>query len=104
MNGNITSEGGTSASTPIAAVMISLLNDARAQMGKSTLGFLNPMLYKMYADNPKTFNDITVGDNRCTVAMCCQYGYGATKGWDAVTGFGTPNFQAIRKYVTQNLP
>lgn len=46
---------GTSASTPIVSAMISLLNDARVQSGKSTLGFLNPMLYKMYADNPNTF-------------------------------------------------
>jgi subtilase family serine protease len=50
---------GTSASTPTVAAMISLLNDARFQAGKSTLGFLNPMLYKMYADNARTFTGKT---------------------------------------------
>lgn len=94
---------GTSASTPIAAALIALLNDARFQLGKSQLGFLNPVLYKMYSDDPTTFNgkfctgatsatnfnfaiiiDVTSGDNRCSINNCCQYGYGAIKGWDAV--------------------
>ncbi len=52
----ITVSSGTEASTPIAAALISLLNDARAQLNKPPLGFLNPMLYKMYGDNPETFN------------------------------------------------
>lgn len=47
---------GTSIATPIAASLIALLNDARAQLNKQPLGFLNPMLYKMYDDNPATFN------------------------------------------------
>lgn len=47
---------GTSASTPLAAALIALLNDARFELGKSSLGFLNPMLYKMYSDDPTTFN------------------------------------------------
>ena len=41
---------GTSASTPTLAGIISLLNDARLQNNKSTLGFLNPFLYQ----NPAT--------------------------------------------------
>jgi tripeptidyl-peptidase-1 len=94
---------GTSASTPLAAALIALLNDARFELGKSSLGFLNPMLYKMYSDDPTTFNDVTSGDNRCSINNCCQYGYGAIKGWDAVTGFGTPNFIRMKKYIS-NMP
>ena len=41
---------GTSGSTPTLAGIISLLNDARLQNNKSTLGFLNPFLYQ----NPAT--------------------------------------------------
>ena len=54
--GTVTIGAGTSAATPIAAAMIALLNDARALNNKTPLGFLNPMLYKMYSDNPATFN------------------------------------------------
>jgi tripeptidyl-peptidase-1 len=46
---------GTSASTPIIASMISLLNDARLAMGKTPLGYLNPVLYKVQADTPTAF-------------------------------------------------
>lgn len=27
--------------------------------------------------------DITVGDNRCAIQLCCESGYGAVTGWDA---------------------
>ena len=54
--GSISVGAGTSAATPDAAALIALLNDARTQAGKTPLGFLNPMLYKMYSDNPATFN------------------------------------------------
>jgi hypothetical protein len=34
-----------------------------------------------------THTDITLGDNRCTEGYCCPFGFGATKGWDAVVLF-----------------
>jgi tripeptidyl-peptidase-1 len=46
--------GGTSASAPIFASIIALINEQRIAAGKSTLGFLNPTLYK----NPDAFNDV----------------------------------------------
>ncbi|KIK66624.1 hypothetical protein GYMLUDRAFT_257458 [Collybiopsis luxurians FD-317 M1] len=64
---------GTSASTPIFASIIALINDRLVATGKSPLGFLNPFLYA----NPGAFFDITTGSN---------------PGWDPVTGLGTPNF------------
>lgn len=38
-------ESGTSASTPVAAAVIALLNDYLISQGKSPLGFANPWLY-----------------------------------------------------------
>lgn len=38
--------------------------------------------------------DITRGDNNCTEAKCYSTGYPATKGYDAVTGLGTPIYKA----------
>ncbi|EKM58692.1 uncharacterized protein PHACADRAFT_207479 [Phanerochaete carnosa HHB-10118-sp] len=80
---------GTSFSSPIFAGMIALINDALLRAGKRQLGFLNPFLYK----NPRAFHDITTGSN----PGCNTTGFPALKGWDAVTGLGTPNFKALKE-------
>ena len=82
---------GTSASTPTVAGIISLLNDARLQKNKSTLGFLNPFLYQ----NAATLYDVTSGYN--DGCLSGDTGFYATTGWDPVTGSGTPNFPAMVK-------
>jgi tripeptidyl-peptidase-1 len=81
---------GTSCASPTAAGIIGLLNDERYQAKKPPLGFLNPWLYS----NAASLNDITSGSNRG-----CGFsgGYPAAKGWDAVTGLGTPNFPRMSK-------
>jgi tripeptidyl-peptidase-1 len=38
---------GTSASTPVVAAMIALINDARLRAEKPSLGWLNPLLYSV---------------------------------------------------------
>jgi len=87
---------GTSASTPVFAAWVSLVNARRKAAGKSTVGFINPTLYI----NQDAFNDITVGDNKCAglgsrkddgSVPCCG-GYDAAKGWDAATGLGSLDF------------
>jgi len=93
---------GTSASTPVVAAMVSIVNSARIKAGRPTLGFLNPSLYYYNANalGFKYTSDVTQGDNRCfpdvtgaTSGGCCGEGYFATKGWDPVTGFGSIRFQ-----------
>ena len=59
----------------------------------------------MYADEADTFHDITEGDNICPEEYCgpkCK-GYVATKGWDPVTGLGTPNAARMEAYVSKLL-
>ncbi|KAG6910773.1 hypothetical protein DXG01_007660 [Tephrocybe rancida] len=85
--------GGTSASSPAFTGFVSLLNDVRLAKGKPPLGFLNPLIYSKGVD--AGFNDITVGHN----SGCGTTGFNATKGWDPVTGFGTPNFGKLKKLV-----
>jgi len=100
VGGKTKSVGGTSASCPLVAGLVSLLNEYRLQNGKSTLGFLNPLLYKM--GKAKTgYNDVTVGNNRRGEMSIMHYseGYSCTEGWDAVTGFGTPNFAEMLEFV-----
>ncbi|KAJ7066405.1 family S53 protease-like protein [Mycena amicta] len=78
---------GTSCSSPIFASVIGLINDGLVAAGKSPLGFLNPFLYS----NAAALNDVTAGSN----PGCGTNGFPALKGWDAVTGLGTPNFAAL---------
>ncbi|KAI5306817.1 hypothetical protein KEM56_006974 [Ascosphaera pollenicola] len=78
---------GTSASTPIFASILTLINEELIERGKPTVGFVNPILYA----NPDAFNDVTVGNN----SGCGTPGFEAAKGWDPVTGLGTPNYQKL---------
>lgn len=80
--------GGTSASAPIFASVIAMLDDELIAAGKGPLGWLNPWLYA----NPGAFNDITEGSN----PGCGTQGFSATGGWDPATGLGTPNYGALR--------
>jgi len=97
--------GGTSASSPIWAGVAGLMNIESIKKTGKPLGLLNPLLYKMAASSPSTFTDITEGDNRCTELGCssgCQ-GFKAAKGWDPVSGLGSPNFPAILSYLNQQV-
>ncbi|KAI1177804.1 peptidase S8/S53 domain-containing protein [Nemania sp. FL0916] len=86
-NGSTYGVGGTSASAPIFAGIVTLLNEARIAIGKGPIGFLNPTLYK----HPEAFNDITIGNN----PGCGTGGFNATPGWDPVTGLGSPNYEKL---------
>jgi len=102
-DGAIDTVGGTSASCPIWAGIIALLNDKVIAKTGKPLGFLNPLLYQMAAAHPAAFHDITVGDNLCTESGCrpaCK-GFKCTVGWDPVTGLGSPVVTEILAYVQQ---
>lgn len=99
---------GTSASAPVFAAMVTLINDARKAAGRSAVGFLNPALYKLWKGDTDNmlFNDITKGVNNCAAAQededgktditCCETGFSATKGYDAVSGLGSINFGMLK--------
>jgi len=69
--------GGTSAVAPLWAGLIALLNQ---KLGKP-IGYFNPLLYGSLSGKGAT-NDITNGNNGAQQAG---------KGWDACTGWGSPN-------------
>ena len=94
VNGQPESVGGTSASTPAFAGMMSMLNDARLQAGMPVMGFLNPFLYK----NADAFTDVTTGSNKIgRGGEALPYGWNCSAGWDPVTGLGTPVFSKLLK-------
>jgi len=103
--GSVSVTAGTSASTPIFAGIVSLLNDARLNAGKKPLGFLAPLLYQMQTTSPSTFNDITQGSSswsRCQ-DNSCKYGYGCSTGWDPASGLGSISYTNALAYI-KNLP
>jgi subtilase family serine protease len=78
--------GGTSAGSPQWAGIIALAN----QLAGTPLGFLNPAIYKLAesAAYSSDFHDITVGNNQMPNTTP---GFSATTGYDAASGWGTPN-------------
>ncbi|OAA63076.1 alkaline serine protease AorO [Cordyceps fumosorosea ARSEF 2679] len=90
---------GTSMSAPIIAGIFNLINEERLRAGKSTLGLVNPALYKALDEKKALFNDITVGSNPGSLSgQCHTQGFQAAPGWDPVTGLGTPNYPKLRDY------
>ena len=92
---------GTSASAPLFAAMVSLVNAARLKAGKNSIGFLNIILYSSYGNFT---NDITEGINNCaassTAAICCNgKGFNASRGWDPITGLGSVNFDTFSTFL-----
>jgi kumamolisin len=75
--------GGTSFAAPMWAGFIALVNQRLASQGKAPIGFLNPTLYSqnVTAAYSTGFHDITSGKSGS---------FSATKGYDLVTGWGSP--------------
>ncbi|KAK4124708.1 subtilisin-like protein [Parathielavia appendiculata] len=92
LHGGYRAVSGTSASTPVVAAMIAKINDARLHAGKSTVGFVNPVLYA--ARNRGILRDVHHGKNHgCGVSEA----FPAKQAWDAVTGLGTPDFEKLKE-------
>jgi tripeptidyl-peptidase-1 len=83
---------GTSASCPVVAGIFSRINGLRLAAGKPPMGFLNPFIYQ----NPSAFNDVKHGmNNIANFGVATNYGFTAVEGWDAASGFGTPNYDSL---------
>ena len=89
--GDCFNSGGTSASAPVWAGFLALVNQ---QTGGSPIGFLNPSIYALAqgADYANDFHDITTGNN---FNPASPNAYSAVAGYDLVTGLGTPNGQTL---------
>lgn len=82
--------GGTSFAAPMWAGYVALTNEQLANSGKPTLGFINPYLYAFGVSSSydTDFHDITSGKSGS---------YSAVKGYDLVTGWGSPNGRGLIK-------
>jgi tripeptidyl-peptidase-1 len=111
VSGSVSTLYGTSASAPLFAAMISLINAERIKANKTTVGFLNPTLYAYGLPNTfgpgntnfNPYQDVLSGDNRClsngdpSDAVCCESGFDTDPGWDPVTGWGTAKFPDLAR-------
>jgi tripeptidyl-peptidase-1 len=94
IGGQLYGVSGTSASSPVVAGMASLVNAKLKSNGASSIGFINPTLYKA---GSSSFNSITQGNNKCTASTqagdtCCSQGFTAIAGWDPITGLGSVDY------------
>jgi subtilase family serine protease len=83
--------GGTSAAAPTWSAIMAIAN----QMAGHPLGFINPTLYKLAASSTysQDFHDITAGNNNYPPTHV--QGYSTAKGWDPVTGLGSPDAEKL---------
>ena len=109
-SGNPMAVGGTSASSPVFAGIVTILNQFLITKGvqvKAGLGNINPNLYSLAQGANSIFHDITAGDNivpcktgttGCTTG---SFGYKAGAGYDLVTGLGSIDaFNLVSKWTS----
>lgn len=96
--------GGTSVGAPAWAGLAALFN----QYAGKRLGFLNDAFYRILKSRSygKAFHDIQTGNNSVIGVdingnLIHVTGYNAGKGWDAVTGVGTPKATALALLLKQ---
>jgi subtilase family serine protease len=84
---------GTSAAMAVWLGLAALADDYAGRR----LGLLNPSLYRV-GRSPAlkgAFHDVTRGENTIKVRQRTVAGYRAGPGWDAVTGWGSPDAQVL---------
>jgi subtilase family serine protease len=94
--------GGTSASSPLFAGGLALIDQLLRQSGKQSLGLANSLLYKIQRRFPSAgaFSDIQSGNNDLGAYLpggnhrplgCCSAG----PGYDRASGLGSPNLAKL---------
>ncbi|HTV88744.1 MAG TPA: S53 family peptidase [Stellaceae bacterium] len=97
VDGGAQPNGRTSAATPLIASLITLINAARPSGQR--IGYLTPVLYQPVSGGG--IGAVTIGQTGCTDVVAGDNttahagGYAAGPGYDAVSGWGTPNGQKL---------
>ena len=96
VDGKAEPNGGTSAATPLIAALVTLINQQRGAGHR--IGYLTPLLYQNgtganagHTIGSAGCTDVTSGNNTTDAIG----GYSAAAGYDAVSGWGTPNGQKL---------
>jgi len=88
---------GTSASSPLWASFMALVNQQAQSLGNTSFGCINYAIYPLGEGNAYTtaFHDITSGNNNKL-----GFGYNAVSGYDLVTGWGSPTGQTLINFLS----
>ena len=96
VGGSAQPNGGTSAATPLVASLLTRINEKRP--ANKRVGYLTPVLYQS-----KSGRGATVGSAGCTDVVSGDNttahvgGYSAAAGYDAASGWGTPDGEKLMK-------
>jgi hypothetical protein len=95
VNGSSAVGDGTSAAAPLWAALIAVINAALDE----SVGFVNPRLYEL---GSRAFQDIVGAPGPADNGLNGIAGYPAGPGWDACTGWGSPNGVALLNGLNPN--
>jgi kumamolisin len=105
VDGKSQPNGGTSAASPLVASLITLINASRGPGHR--LGYVTPVLYQTIGTGASAATvgslgctDVVKGNNKTAQAG----GYSAGPGYDAVSGWGTPNGVKLAAALAEALP
>ncbi len=87
----IRDSGGTSAAAPLWAGVIALAD----QYARRHLGFVNAAVYRIARTSHNAFHGIATGNNSVSFPPHTIIGYHAGRGWNPVTGWGSPNASVL---------
>lgn len=97
VRGKWTAAGGTSVAAPIWAGFLARVNAALLAAGRSRLGAANAALYASSRGASAAFRDVVRGGN----GYAGVPGFSASKGWDPVTGLGSPDVGRLTGFLTR---
>ena len=84
--------------------MISLFNDAPRRR-PPPMGHVAPFLYQTAVSSPRRLHRHQRGQHRCLSGSLnghvLRHSFGATKGWDATSGLGSPKFDQLLKIASK---
>jgi kumamolisin len=103
VDGGAQANGGTSAATPLVASLITRINATRGP--GNPVGYLTPVLYQTSSGGATTLGaaggtDVVSGNNNTSKVG----GYSAGPGYDAASGWGTPNGVALMQALASAAP
>jgi hypothetical protein len=105
--------GGTSASAPFWATLLSQVDAVFHDQGLPSLGYMNDLLYTAAVIAPASFNDVALGNNVSSFTLGgtiddggkqitpTGLGYTAGPGYDLTTGLGTPDGTILARTLTE---
>jgi kumamolisin len=96
LNGQVYVVGGTSWGAPTWAGICAMINQARANVGESSVGLLGPSIYPL--NGTGSFRQITTGSNGPNGV------YNGGPGYNRCTGLGVPNISSLIQSIAAGPP